>query len=189
MAGNNNENDINEITNFDESAIMNSLEVHSTPNVGQDKIIELNITDKINVTDDSGIQLTPKLTRESNKNKDENVSFTDSQTESQITSDSSETKSKLMDELIHSTPVPIKKSEDYDMIKMMQLLLEKNTMLCTNFSEQSAKLNELSSDFNIKFDEQSRKFNKLKIDINEVKNKCESGFNELKRDIEKMGEW
>ena len=37
MAGNNNENDISEMTNFDESAIMNSLEVHSTPNVGQDK--------------------------------------------------------------------------------------------------------------------------------------------------------
>ena len=47
MAGNNNENDINEITNFDESAVMNSLEVHSTPNGGQDNKIELNITNEI----------------------------------------------------------------------------------------------------------------------------------------------
>ena len=41
MAGND-ENDVNEITNvdnFDESAIMNNFEVHSTPNVGQDNKI------------------------------------------------------------------------------------------------------------------------------------------------------
>ena len=65
---------------------MSSLEVHSTPNVGQDnKIDELNITNEINVTNDSGIQITPTLSRENNKNNDDEVSFTDSNTESQLT--------------------------------------------------------------------------------------------------------
>ena len=88
MAGSNNENDISEITNLDESAIMNSLEVHSTPNVGQDNKIELNVTDEINITDDSGIQITPKSNRENNKSNDDEVSFTDNNTdntESQLT--------------------------------------------------------------------------------------------------------
>ena len=64
MAGNN-ENDINEITiinvdNFDESAVMNNIEVHSTPNVSQDNKIKINVTSETNITDDSGIQTTPK---------------------------------------------------------------------------------------------------------------------------------
>ena len=35
---------------------LSCLEVHSTPNVGQDKIVELSVTDEINVTEDSGPQ-------------------------------------------------------------------------------------------------------------------------------------
>ena len=39
---------------------MNSLEAYSTPDVGQDnKTSEFNITSKVNVSDDSGIQITP----------------------------------------------------------------------------------------------------------------------------------
>ena len=36
---------------------------------------------------------------------------------------------------IHSTPKSIKKADDHDMMNMMLLLLEKNTM-CTKFNEQ-----------------------------------------------------
>ena len=45
MAGNN--DDVNEITNaenFDESAVMNNIEVHSTPNVSQDNKIKISVT-------------------------------------------------------------------------------------------------------------------------------------------------
>ena len=73
MAGSNDENDINEITNFNESAVMSSFEIHSTPNVGQDnKDRNINITDEINITNDSGIQLTPKLDSK-NKKPNENI--------------------------------------------------------------------------------------------------------------------
>ena len=51
MAGNN--DDVNETTNvdnFDESAVMNNIEVHSTPNVSQDNKIKINVTDETNIT-------------------------------------------------------------------------------------------------------------------------------------------
>ena len=51
---------------------MNHFEVHSTPNVGQDNKIKPDITNEINNTDDSGIQITPKLNRESKINNEEN---------------------------------------------------------------------------------------------------------------------
>ena len=60
MAGNN-ENEIEEIINFNESAVMSNLGVHSTPNVGQDRIVELNLTDQTSVTEDSGVQLIPDV--------------------------------------------------------------------------------------------------------------------------------
>ena len=53
----NNENDTEEIINFNESAVMSGLEVHSTPNVGQDKIVELSVTDETKMTEDSGCLL------------------------------------------------------------------------------------------------------------------------------------
>ena len=41
---------------------------YSTPNVGQNnKTSECNVTSKINVSDDSGIQINPKLIKESNQ--------------------------------------------------------------------------------------------------------------------------
>ena len=65
MAGNN-ESNINETTsvdNCDDSNIMNNVEVHSTPNVSQENKTKINV-DETNSTDDSGIQVTPKLSRE-----------------------------------------------------------------------------------------------------------------------------
>ena len=60
----NNENEIEEISNFNESAVMSNLGVHSTPNVGQDeKTINVSVTDKIYITEDSGVQLTPTSTK------------------------------------------------------------------------------------------------------------------------------
>ncbi len=67
----NKESDLINVTDFNESAVMSGLGVHSTPNVGQDnKISELNVTNESNVTDDSGIQLTPMLASK-NKKPDE----------------------------------------------------------------------------------------------------------------------
>ena len=54
---------------------MNSLEVHSTPNVGQDKIVELNVTDQSNVTEDSGVQLTPTSTKGNSKIENDMMSI------------------------------------------------------------------------------------------------------------------
>ena len=54
----------------------------------------------------------------------ETVSVTDSVDESQI----SVTESQIMNEGVHSTPVPSKKVEDNDMMSMMQLLLNKFDM-------------------------------------------------------------
>ena len=60
----NKESDMINVTSFNESAVMSGLGVHSTPNVGQDnKIDELSVTDETNVTDDSGVQLTPTSTK------------------------------------------------------------------------------------------------------------------------------
>ena len=60
MAGSNNENDINKITNFNESAVTSGLETYLTPNMGQDnKINELNVTNEVNITNDSGRETTP----------------------------------------------------------------------------------------------------------------------------------
>ena len=59
-----NENNINETTSveiFDESN-MSNFEVHSTPSASQNKM-EINVTDQSNVTEDSGIQVTPTSTK------------------------------------------------------------------------------------------------------------------------------
>ena len=54
-----NESKANE--NFDDSS-MSSFEIHSTPSVSKDKT-ELNTSDQSNVTEDSGVQLTPTSTK------------------------------------------------------------------------------------------------------------------------------
>ena len=59
-----NESTVSEMAKFNESAVMSSLEVHSTPNVGQDdKTMSKSSTDETNITEDSGIQLTPTSTK------------------------------------------------------------------------------------------------------------------------------
>ena len=48
-----------------------SFEIHSPPNGGQDdKDRNINITDEINITNDSAIQLTPKLDSKNKKPND-----------------------------------------------------------------------------------------------------------------------
>ncbi len=60
----NNESTVSEIAEFDESAVMSSLEVHSTPNVGQDdKTMNTSSTNETDSTEDSGIQVTPTSTK------------------------------------------------------------------------------------------------------------------------------
>ena len=70
MAGKN-ESNINETTsveNCDDSNIMNNVEILSTPNVSQENKTKNN-ANETNSTDDSGIQITPKSSRESKNNK------------------------------------------------------------------------------------------------------------------------
>ena len=74
MAGNN-ENEIEEISNFNESAVMSGLEVHLSPNVGQDKIVKLSVTDETKMTEGSGVQLTPTSTKCSSKFDNDITSF------------------------------------------------------------------------------------------------------------------
>ena len=58
-----NENKINEnsVENFDDSN-MSNFEIHSTPSASKDKT-ELNMSDQSNVTEDSGVQITPTSTK------------------------------------------------------------------------------------------------------------------------------
>ena len=80
---------------------MNSLEVHSTPNVGQDdKIMNVTKTNESNNTDDSGIQTTPKSNRE-NKNNNNEVSFIDENVAAQSTPSTTRTKELSMDDLFN----------------------------------------------------------------------------------------
>ena len=142
-----NENNINKtsIENFDDLS-MSNFEIHSTPSVSQNKT-ELSITDQSNVTVDSGIQITPNLSRDCTTNNEE-VSFTDSNTEI--------TESKIMKDVEHqSTPIQNKKSDDtYEMFKAIQAMIEKQ---CVKFDEQK--------------NEMRNKFDVLKFDIDEVKMK------------------
>ena len=109
----------------------------------------------------------------------ENVSLTDVENESQMNAELSGTESKIMDELSHSTPVPIKKSEDNDTIKMMQLLLERNTMLCTSFSEQTVKLNK----FDEKFDEVKDEIKKQNFNFNKQMNEMNARYENMQEQI------
>ena len=83
-------------------------------------------------------------------NNSENSSLTANESQTSMT------ESLIMSEGVHSTPVANKKTDDNDMIKMMQMLLnEKFSKLYMKFDEQ-----------NVKFDE---KFSDLKSDVNEIK--------------------
>ena len=120
---------ISEIAEFDESAVMSSLEVHSPPNVGQDdKTTNISNTNESNSTDDSGVQVTPKLSRESKNNNE--VSFTDDKIESL------------------STPVQNKQEIDRDekVMNMLQLILEQQSI---KFEIQNNKFDEQKNESTI----------------------------------------
>ena len=71
MAGNN-ESEINEMTNIEncnESNRMSDFEIHSTPNVSRENKIKNN-SDETNITEDSGVQVTPTSTKCSKSDND-----------------------------------------------------------------------------------------------------------------------
>ena len=99
-----------------------------------------------------------------NTNEDNNkeVSFTDSQTESQINSVVSETESKIMEGLTNqSTPIPVKEDDSYEVLKMTQ------TMFDMKFNERNVKFDERKGSFNARFDEVNAKMNDQ---MNEIRN-------------------
>ena len=67
MAENNESNRI-DVNDANESAIMSGFEIHSTSNAIQNSKIG-----ESNVTDDSGIQITPKLTNKNNQPNNSDV--------------------------------------------------------------------------------------------------------------------
>ena len=87
---------------------------------------------------------------DTNENINNEVSFTDSNLESQLT------ESRIMEGVMsQSTPTLVKKENNSDMITMMQLLLNK---FDSKFDEQKNEIKEIKSSFNEKLDEQSSKF-------------------------------
>ena len=136
MAGNNNENDINEITNFDESVVMSSLEAYSTPNAGQNKIVELKVTDQSNVIEDSGVQLTPTSTKCNNQFNNDvmNMLIT-------ISKDMNEQKNKF-DKL----------SSDVSEVK-------------SSFDVQNSKFDVINSRFDVQNSNFNDKFNEIRDEI------------------------
>ena len=103
-----------------------------------------------------------------NENSNKDVSFTDSQTKSQINIELSETESKIMENVEHqSTPVQSKKSDDsYEMFRMIQVMLEKQTINMNSrfyvndrkFDEQNSNFNEIKNEINGKFEKIDEKF-------------------------------
>ena len=93
----------------------------------------------------------------------ENVSLTDIENESQMNIELSGTESKIMSEGIHSTPVLIKKSEENDMMKMMQLLFNEQSVKWNKFDEKFNKFDVMLNKFDVKLDEQKSNSN-LKYD-------------------------
>ena len=123
------------------------------------------------------------------------ISFTDSQTESQINSNLSETESKIMDEGIHSTPIQNKNSDDNNMMTYLCSMVcsmkessdKQQAMLELKFSEQK-------SDSDAKFNVLKNQNNELKNEIQEL-NKCleknneiiRTNLNKLEQSVERMG--
>ena len=98
------------------------------------------------------------------ENINKEVSLTDSNTESQINSDVSETESKIMEGVTNqSTPIPVKKDDSYEMLKMIQ------TMLDMKFKEQNVNINSRFDVNDRKFDVQNNKFDELNTNMNEQK--------------------
>ena len=75
------------------------------------------------------------------------------------------TESEIMSEGIHSTPIPTKRVEKNDVIKMMRLLLDEK------FNEQNIK-------FDVKFDEVNKEIQRQNVNddkrINEIEIHCDN---------------
>ena len=108
-----------------------------------------------------------------------------------VSTESSVTESKIMDDVvIHSMPVQIKKADDHDMMKMMQLILEKNTMLQlmldVQFDEQKSDINKRFDINDIKLNEQNSKLNELSNDNVKFEMNMNKRLNEIEeRDVYK----
>ena len=92
------------------------------------------------------------------ENNNEEVSFTDSNTESQLT------ESRIMEGVTsQSTPTSIKKENNSEMMSMMQLLLSK---FDSKFEEQKSDSNVKYDKINTKFDEMNTQNVKFEINMN-----------------------
>ncbi len=154
-----------------------------------------------------------------NENINNEVSFTDSHTESQINSDSgihtnesNVDESKIRNEIeIHSTPISMnqnKKVDDSSMLKdLYSLICSMKEISEKQHNEVNNKFDKLSNDFDRKFDRQkssfytkfdiqNNKFDELKNQINEINKHLENiheifenNFKKLEQNIERMGVW
>ena len=73
------------------------------------------------------------------------------------------TESEIMSGGIHSTPVPTKRVEENDVIKMMRLLFDEK------FNEQSIKFDDKFHEQNTRFDNFNDKFNQFDEKFNDIK--------------------
>ena len=138
---------------------MHNIEVHSTPNGSQDNKIKPDITNEINSTDDSGIQITPKLNRESKINNEE-VSFTDKNVAAQSTPTTTRAKELSMD----------------DIFNLMKAMSEN---ISSNLNELKEQNKEQKSDSDVKFHE-------LKGDINNIDKKFDKRLCDMKQQSVKL---
>ena len=87
----------------------------------------------------------------------ENVSITDSANDSQT----SVTESQIMSESVHSTPVPTKRTDENEIVKMMQTLFNiQNAKFDEKFNEQKSEIREIQNNFNVKFNEMKNEIKK-----------------------------
>ena len=139
--------DTNEIeVEMSESAVISGLGVHSTPNVGQDKIVELSVTDETSVTEDSGAQLTPTSMKCSSKFDNDIMSFLHQQFN--LINCRFDVNDNKMDE----------HNNKFDKI---------NSEFDEQKSDSDVKFNKINSNFNARFDEVNAKMNDQ---INEIRN-------------------
>ena len=131
---------------------------------------------------------------DNNESINNEVSFSDSQTEIQISSDSGVqtndsnlesqlTESRIMEGMTsQSTPTLVKKESSSDMMSVILNQLEEMNSnfngINSRFDNNDIKLNEIKSEFNCKFDAkfevQNNKFDELKNQINEINERFEN---------------
>ena len=142
------------VENCDESNIMSNFEIHSTPSASQEKI-EVNVTDTSNVTEDSGVQLTPTSTKYSNKVENDMMSVIINQLEK-------------MNSNFNSKFDGQNSRFDNNDIKLNEIKSEFNSKFDTKFEEQSRQFNELKIDINEVKIKCESSCNELKQDIEKI---------------------